>query len=341
MIDSLGDSSVYVEKYSSQTITINSTKNQNGIIEVDDNGNDMIGIYDIGAVDLGNLTTYTYTDKLLIYNDQVDKWGLYSQGEEIRETINWVNGSKYYIKAKYISSDTFSGKTFTIDTAGKNIFKVYVNGREVSTYTRTDSQITVLGIDAMFVDVNINEMTVVVYDSNQTLSDDIVITYQGVSVIFDFEEFIKTGYFDNKPLVREITIFENLTDNHEKEMSIIKNGFRKRGVDVNLGDLFNLEIQTKTGKDFVNYLSFLRKDVHRTIIVNPYNENIIIYNNQKIINGTSKNYDKDGNVTRVQATTDNKITVYTEVERAYGEGEYGLHVYGTKYAIHNTSREMI
>ena len=133
------------------TITINSTKNSNGIIEKNDNDRNIVNYVD-GIRRINKITILT--GNILLFNDL--EWVLFTNSVDFvqKTNINSYYGNlnirddkvlNYKIGASRFLNKNFIGNSLTItgfNSTTHSIFKVFKNGKETIDYTINTGGIT-------------------------------------------------------------------------------------------------------------------------------------------------------------------------------------------------------
>jgi len=147
------DSQYFMENYEETTITITSTENGGGVLETDVLGNylnsGLIGLQSVYKCT--KFTGITSNRYILFHNSDDEMLGMI-KGTYNKQTGD-ISGIKnnfsikgqdliYYKINASIENQEFNGNTVEFDTLGiETIFKVYLNGDEVTAYSRSDGTI--------------------------------------------------------------------------------------------------------------------------------------------------------------------------------------------------------
>ena len=340
LFDNMNNSEMYIEFFSEINITINSSTNENGKILIDDLNNDLIGIFDIGITKLKKLETYTESRKLLLYDTRT--WGLYSQEDVIQNYIDFDNGTNYKIDADieyYSTFDGISQFTFTSLT-DKDIFKVFLNGIEVVDYSKSGDNIIIQGDFLDYIDIIDNDMFIITYSSIQTISFDIIITYDGFNQIFDPIRFLDDCILDKTNLTK-IGFYKSFDITNSRENTKFKNNFEIAPTTFTNDIRNSLNIEHLQDSLFNDIQILVGNNKFRLIQHNPHIGKAIFYNNCSINDGDTSRIAKENNTRRFTVDFGNYIIAGFESELSYyGEGIYGFGTYGAYggYLIFNSRR---
>ena len=340
LFDSMSNSELYVEFFKEINITINSLTNKNGVIKKDDLDNNLTGIMDIGVTKLKKLKTYTESRKLLLYDSRT--WGLYSQGDTIQNYIDFDNGINYKINADIEYYTTFDGTSqfnFTSLT-DKSIFKVFLNGIEVTDYSKNGNNIIIQGIFLDYIDIIDNDMFIITYGTIQTISSDIIITYDGFSQIFDVDRFLDECILDLTDLTK-IGFYKSLDVTNSKENTKFKNNFEMAPITYTNDVRSSLNIENLQDSLYNDIKMLVGNNKFRLIQHNAQMSKVIFYNNCSINDGDTFRMAKENNTRRFTVDFGSYIIAGFEtgldININYGEGIYGYGAYGG-YLIFNSRR---
>lgn len=344
IIDSLTGTQLFVEKKTKITITCNNIKNNNGVLETDDNDNKLISMIDSGDTKLYRLTSYKGDGSVLFYNENTKKPRMVQEGDIIDMALDFTKGTKYFVGAKKIYVDKPSKYKFSCDLTDLHIFKVFLdNGKELKSYRLENDGITIMGNDKMYID-DLSEIVIYAYTSNSTKTIlgskqnySFTIEYFGYEAIFDLNEFMDGEYF-NILTCEEITLFDNL----QLEQTVIKDGVRRdflNAVKSRINSISNsIDLNTFIGDDEIDLPQHVGRDEFRLIAINQSFGRILLINNCTIDDGVSLDYDKEKNGKRCNISCGNYIDINLSNPSLYGVRRYGRGYYGDGTTIYNSSR---
>lgn len=314
MIENIANGSYYFEKYKTVNILINSLNNGEGVILNDVNGNLLEETeFDLGNIQFGYLDVYSgYSGKLLVYDSL--GYDLYSEGDILDMGVQWDNGTRYRINGEKLESSDYSDLSFTfesLDSDTDTIYKAYLNDIEIDTSTLvfSDNIITISSDDSEKIEFFDNILTIVKYSTDQTLVDDILINYESVDKILDFDSFFDLSYFDGKDNIAEYKNFRSLTENIN---STINQTFRRFSSPYERRYSINntLAIEFYKDSDFEDIYNELYGFAFRIVKVSPNPAKIIIWNNCRIKHSSSTKHDINGIDSSYSFTYDNKKEFY-------------------------------
>lgn len=343
-IDNLTGTQLFVEKKTKITITCDSKKNNNGVLEVDDNDNKLISMIDSGDTKMHRLTSYKGSDYVLFYNENTKRTKMVQEGDIIDMALDFVKGTKYFVGAKKIYVEKPNKYKFSCDLTNLNIFKVFLdNGRELKNYRLENDGITIMGNDRMYVN-KLSEIVIYTYVSNSTKvilgskqNYSFVIEYFGYEAIFDLNQFMEGSYFDIS-MCEEITLFERL----KLSESVIKDSTRRHFANAaqsRINSISNsLDMSTFVGDEAIDLPQYVGGDEFRLIAINPSFGRIVLINNCTIDEGVSLDYDKEKNSKEYNISCGNYIDINLSRPSLYGMRKYGRGYYGDGTMIHNSSR---
>ena len=201
LIENYNTSDILFENYDEVEIKINSTYdiNNKGVLEIDSLNNNIGSAIYSGTNTIFACTNYNTTGSLLLYTEK--QWCLINGTFNIedRNVNNIINSIviqqnqpiNYKVSAGITSTSRFNGNTGTLNKnlTGLVVFKVYLNGEEVTDYT----------IDGNLISFNSNYKEygnyaeVIYYDSNQNILKDITLKYYNTykTAYLKYSDFIE------------------------------------------------------------------------------------------------------------------------------------------------------
>lgn len=339
MLDSLTDTYVYFELTSDINITCNNTVNQNGKLEVDDSGNSLISRIDSGDTPLGKLESYNGDDKLLVYNETTNEMELLAEGDLFKLNIDFDKGVDYYLGAKKVLATRISGFTFSADIGTKNVFKVYLDGKDVKFFTYDATTITVQGVSSARVD-DFTKLTVILYDEHAiTDSTEFVISYSNYTTIYQQDDFMNLSYFKAVEFNGEdMEMIQSINPNQEVNKTNIRNSFKNADLSIINKVTNTLEVVSYVLEGYIDLADIVGLNNFRIVLINPFIHRCVIFNNCRMDKGINLSYEKEGNTRKYSLDCGNRIEVTVHGELgAYGEGYYGKGLYGTNTSVINSS----
>lgn len=337
IIDNLTSTRVFLEKKIPITISINANVNNDGVLRVDDLGNELITKIDSGDTMLGRIDKYTGSNKVLFYNRRTRKLRLVSAGESINMPIDFVSGTKFYLGARRIVGERVSDNRFSLELMGDNIFKIFLDtGREIKSYSVDGNTIVVSGIDRYHLD-SLSELVVYTYKTTNAVDEEVVISYQGFDTIFNINTFINNEYFDNFSGI-EAVCFDNLaiTQNTTKDT-------RRANFENSTRSIINtientVSIDTFDGNDTFDIIQYIGSDEFRMCLINSEFGRIVLVNDCRVVDGVNLSFEKEKNTKNITIDCGNYIDIKLSLQALYGRGLYGKGQYGDGTWITNSSR---
>lgn len=344
IIDSLTNTKLFVEKRKPVNIIVNKNTNNNGILEIDENKNPLISELDSGDTELYRLESYNGEDGVLLYNPTTKAMQLAKSGDFLRITIDFEKGTKYYTGAKVITSSKVNvteGSFIVDELGGKNILKIFMNGREIKSYRISLNKIFVLGMDKSLLDYH-SDIVIYAYDSNSISNEiEIVIKYYQYNKIFDVDSFFDETYFQDNFTGEEFINFESLSVEPQVERTMYKRnfGFSKKFRINSISNRVDLNLFLVSGiRDFIEYVG---SSEFRILLVSSLFDRIVIINNCSVSDGVSLVYDKSKNGKKFNIECGNYIDIYKSKPHPYNKGKYGRYKYGGGYIYLDNSHRNV
>ena len=311
IIDSLTNTSMYIEKKVPIEIFANSTINNNGILEVDNNKNNLISPINIGDNILGVLKEYNGIDSVMFYSPINKQICLAKQGDKINIKFDYINGIKYFIGARKIVTCNPVNYVFNCDLTGVKVFKIFADtGREIKNYIVGAGKLTVKGKDRLYID-DFTEITIYVYKQSQLKGTQTYfrLQYDGYSIVYDKNLFISHDYFKVFKGI-EVKLFDSL----ELSQSIIKDTnrdyFQSTANSIVNSVENSIDLQTFIGSGEVDLPIYVGKDEFRIILISQGLERVVLINNCGVGGeGISLIYAKDRNSKKYKISCGNYIEI--------------------------------
>lgn len=321
----------YIEKYKSIKINISATSNSGGILYVDEFNNSLYSTLNVGVSVITKIVGYSsnYQNSLLIYDDNTFTLcrDYVTKGTNKFYPIIHPNlPVKYKINAKsdkILNSD--DSTFFALNLTGRNIFKVRLNNAEILNYTASSTGITVNQV----LDPFENELEVIHYSTNQTITTPFYLTYEGVEVRYNLETKTcdSTTFFDNMTFIE---VFNDLSDSINKTLVNIGNS-RDTNEEQIMTDLENsITLNLPNGR--FDLQDIVEDKPFRLVAYAPMEDIFIYWNNCKISNGITFTVGTDTNNLNTSINFYDRVIVYgnSPVNEAYGSGLYGVGLYGLR-----------
>lgn len=339
VIDNLTATDVYVEKRNLVKILCNNEKNNKGMLEVDENGNNLISNIDSGDTPLYRVSKYTGEGSVLFYNPTTKNMQIVGQSDFLNIDIDFERGTKYYLDAKIISSNKRNKSVFDIELGDYIPLKVFLDGREINTYVSDRNTLTIKGTDTLLLDI-FSEITVYVYKTTNINSPSIELEleYYQYDSIWDKESFFSDIYFEETLKLIPLKCFESLSITQNVGKTTYRDRFMKSSrTKINyIDNISELEIFDTTVD--IDMTQWCGREEFRLIFINPHFGRCILLNNCKIDNGISIVFDKSKNTKKFNLSCGNYIDIKIGEPSAYGAGKYGKGLYGTNTYIYNSHK---
>ena len=319
MIDNQTAQSMYIEKYSTQTITILPEMNSQGKLERDDKNNNLSGLVDLGKAQLQSLDNYPYSYSLLLYNEN-GEFQLVNQNEKISLSLDWDNYTNYKINARKIYSDVYDDitNTFTLNIPESESFGVYLiflNNKPIKSFRIDNNKIKITDGSLKYIDKIYNRLDLIIFGDQTLRNTPITISYLGVSLIYDAP-----------------TYSESITK------ASIKEDFDYRGKTYVNDMSATLDMTFMIDNTHYDLYNQYKGSIFRVIIVNPLVDKIDIYNNCYISDGITFEYNKTTNNRRVVVDVDNRIEILVPSVKPYGKELYNEGYYNGETIIINSKK---
>lgn len=342
MIDNQTAQSMYIEKYSTQTITILPEMNSQGKLERDDKNNNLSGLVDLGKAQLQSLDNYPYSYSLLLYNEN-GEFQLVNQNEKISLSLDWDNYTNYKINARKIYSDVYDDitNTFTLNIPESESFGVYLiflNNKPIKSFRIDNNKIKITDGNLKYIDKIYNRLDLIIFGDQTLRNTPITISYLGVSLIYDYNKFINEEYFPNEPHVEEMILYDAPTYSESITKASIKEDFDYRGKTYVNDMSATLDMTFMIDNTHYDLYNQYKGSIFRVIIVNPLVDKIDIYNNCYISDGITFEYNKTTNNRRVVVDVDNRIEILVPSVKPYGKELYNEGYYNGETIIINSKK---
>lgn len=334
LIDSLTDTSLYIEKKIPLNIIVNKSINNKGVLEIDENKNILISQLDSGDTELYRLESYNGEGGVMLYNSTTKAIQIANTGDFLRVSLDFEKGTKYYIGASLIKSSSVNvvEKSFVLDgLEGKNILKVFMNGRELISYRFSLNKLYILGSERELID-NYSDLVVYAYSSSNIQDEtQFTIKYYQYRKVFDVETFFDQSYFEGIDTGfggEKFINFDSVSIEPQVERSVYKRNFafsKKYRIN-SISNRVDLNLFLVSGiRDLVEYVG---SSEFRILLVNPIFGRIVLINNCTVSDGVGLAYDKNKNTKKFNIECGNYIDIYKAEPHPYNKGKYGKYKYG-------------
>lgn len=338
MIDTTGTpenltaQSLYIEPYKLTKIHITPTINSNGILEKDENNNNLMSKINVGDVKITGVIGIT-TDYLLLHTTDKDKYVLINSiSSNTSYKMIWNKQLMYKIGAKTLYNQPLHSN-YTVDIPNNySLFALYINNLRVK-----DSELSVNGQTVTLseklrnkLDLVYNVINMVVYKTDQTITTPIELHYSSVKEFFNADTFKDESYFTTNK-IREHINYESLKYDEEITNETFGNERRKEVLRTNM--IAKLNLSYFVGENFVDFGNDLLGKVFRIIVSHPNTKTMEIYPNCKVVSGYKKDYAKEKNTVEVEIQCDGRYEIHFGTRpqltnRPYNSGTYNNGIYG-------------
>lgn len=344
VIDNLTSTDVYIEKKQLIKIICDKTTNSNGLLEIDALNNPLITMIDSGDTPLYRLSEYSGNKKVMLYNPTTKQLRLLGNGEFIDINIDFIKGTQYFLEAERIKSTNVNKNIFNINLNGNNIFKIFLDGTELTRYDidRENNTITILGIEKNLLD-DFSQIVCWTYKSNTipaSSNDKFVIEYYNYQTIWDQESFHDGTYFESFK-GEELNTFDSLSINQSITKTNYKNNFNNSYRNIINSVENTIDINIFNISDKVTMTQYVGNEEFRMILNNPLYGRVVLINNCRLDNGVSLSFEKEKNLERLSIPCGNYIDIQISDPSIYGKGKYGKGQYGSGAWIYNSARREV
>ncbi|MGL4425062.1 MAG: hypothetical protein ACRCTC_02270 [Cetobacterium sp.] len=359
IIDSLTSTKVYVEKKGLVTIIGNSSTNNLGLLEVDSNNNKLISNIDSGDTPLYRLSEYNGAGGLMLYNPTTKSIQIAHRGDFLNVGIDFEKGTRYHVGAKLLKATKHRGRVFEIQLARLIVFKVFMDGREIRHYEKTDNSITVIGNDGLMVD-DFSELVIYAYEDTRLFDDTFVgtrkenqsltpkefaisssnsfeIEYYQYERVLDLESFKDETYFDEFKGIA-VDCFESTSISQSVSKTMYRGGFRFAN-NTRLNSIDNTaDFNVFGASGLVDFVQYVGNEEFRIIFLNMEYGRFILLNNCIIDNGVGIVLEKEKNTKKFTLSCGNYIDINMSGEDGYGKKRYGRSIYGSGIWVYNSHK---
>lgn len=330
--ENLTAQSLYIEPYKITKIHITPTINQNGVLEKDENNNNLMSKINVGDVKITGVIGIT-TDYLLLHTTDKDKYVLINSiSSNTSYKMIWNKQLMYKIGAKTLYNQPLHSN-YTVDIPNNySLFALYINNLRVK-----DSELSVNGQTVTLseklrnkLDLVYNVINMVVYKTDQTITTPIELHYSSVKEFFNADTFKDESYFTTNK-IREHINYESLKYDEEITNETFGNERRKEVLRTNM--IAKLNLSYFVGENFVDFGNDLLGKVFRIIVSHPNTKTMEIYPNCKVVSGYKKDYAKEKNTVEVEIQCDGRYEIHFGTRpqltnRPYNSGTYNNGIYG-------------
>ena len=330
--ENLTAQSLYIEPYKITKIHITPTINQNGMLEKDENNNNLMSKINVGDVKIDSVLGIT-TDYLLIYTSDKDKYMLInSTSSNTYYKMVWNKKLMYKIGAKTLYNQKLHSN-YTIDIPSNySLFALYINNNRVkdNEYSITGQIITLSQKLRNKLDLVYNTVNMVVYKTDQTIITPIELHYLSVKEFFNSITFRDESYFTTNN-IREHINYESLKYDEEITNETFGNERRKEIIRTNM--IPKLTLSYFVGENFIDFGNELLGKTFRVIVNHPNTKTMEIYPNCIVTSGYKKDYAKEKNTVEIEIQCDGRYEIQFGTQsqltnRPYNSGTYNNGIYG-------------
>jgi hypothetical protein len=330
--ENLTSQSLFIEEYKLTKIHISTTENNNGVLEKDENNNNLNSKLNVGDVKIESVIG-VITDNLLLYTSDKNKYMLInSSSNNTSYKMVWDKPIMYKIGAKTLYNQILnSNHTINIPNT-YSLFALYINNNRIQ-----DNEFTIVGqvitLSTKLVkklDLVYNTVNMVVYPTNQTITTPIELHYLSVKEFFNATTFRDESYFNNNN-IREHINYESFKYDEEITNETYGNDRRKNILRTNM--IAKINISYFVGEHFLDFANDLLGKTFRIVINHPNTNSMEIFPNCVVTSGYKKDYAKEKNTVEVEIQTDGRYEIKFEnqptlVNRPYNSGTYNNGIYG-------------
>lgn len=341
IVDNLTAMETYVETQSLLKIIGNTTTNSNGLLEKDSNNNELITVIDSGDTPLYRLAVYTGIDGLMLYNPTTKNIQIAKEGDFLNVAVDFTRGTKYYIGAKLIKSTSVNvlNGSFEVPLNGLNVFKIFMDGRELKSYSINNNTISIYGNDRRLLD-NFSELIIYAYQTTVIDNDSIMfeIEYYQYEVIWDKDLFFDSDYLESIKGIN-INCFESMSINQSVTKTLYRGGF-KRSTKSRINSIDNtVDLNIFSGLGFIDMLQYVGTNEFRMIFINPASGRCILLNNCRNDNGVSLILEKSKNTKKFNLSCGNYIDMQHSEPSIYSNGRYSKGLYSSDMWVYNSHKK--
>lgn len=341
VIDNLTSMDVFIETKSLLKIIGTSTINSTGTIEVDSNNNNLISEIDSGDTPLYRLASYKGNNGFMLYNPTTKNLQIANEGDFLDIDIDFEKGTKYYIGAKLIKSTSVNktNGSFEIPLDGLNIFKIFMDGRELKSHATSNNVITIYGSDRLLID-DFSELVVYAYETTNITSAEPLfeIEYYQYETIWNRDSFVDESYFDEIKGIY-VNCFESTSINQNVTKTAYRGGF-KYSTKTRINSIDNTaDFNIFSASGFIDMVQYVGVNEFRMIFANHSMGRYILLNNCRNTNGTSLILEKSKNMKKFNLSCGNYIDIELGESSRYGKDRYGRGLYGSNVWIINSHRK--
>ncbi|MGL6185539.1 MAG: hypothetical protein ACRC1T_09205 [Clostridium chrysemydis] len=341
IIDSLTTMEVFIEMKSLLRIVGNSSVNSTGTLEIDSNNNSLISEIDSGDTPLYRLSVYNGKNGLMLYNPTTKYLQIANEGDFLNVDIDFERGTKYYIGSKLIKSVSVNreNSSFEVPLDGLNIFKIFMDGRELKSHSTKNNTITIYGNDRLLID-DFSELVVYAYETTNITSEDNIfeIEYYQYETVWNKDTFLDGSYFEEIKGIY-VNCFESTSINQSVTKTMYRGRF-KYATESRINSIDNTaDFSVFSASEFIDMVQYIGTNEFRMIFANSSMGRYVLLNNCRNTNGTSLILEKSKNTKKFNLSCGNYIDIEMSSSSKYGEGRYGRKLYGSNIWVINSHRK--
>jgi len=281
-----------IDILSENTITISSITNQSGDLLVDDNNNDISGsVVGCGKKDIVQMTANT-NGGILLYNDEDDYFqfidNIFTESDNEKFfLLTMYKNNKYRINSlKELSTSISGGDKIDMDLTSKSVFKVFLNSTEITSYTVSDTGVTITGDDVDYIKEYTNRAIVYTYSTSQTVSGTTTFKYYSPVNFYsdDINDYIDESFFSG---MLKLCNFDNFSNNHSRAFINVDKAYATNQRQESINRTISMSLTYK--EDLWKYVGV---NFFRIVGWSTKLKRLIIFNNCLIQNGEDFQFQK-------------------------------------------------
>ncbi|MGL5961941.1 MAG: hypothetical protein ACRCZ0_08310 [Cetobacterium sp.] len=337
IIDNLADTGLFIDTKTTCSITISPELNKDGVLSEDNFGNNLISIIDSGYTPLGMLVKYHGGSGLLIHNTSTQQHGVFVEGDVIGIPVDFDKGLRYYLDAEVVYPQGRDNDKFIVDLKGKRIFKISVDGKNITNYSQTTDGIIIKGVDALLLD-RFSELVVYIYsDTPPQNYGDIVAQisykqYRSIEVWDNNEEGLDTSYLEGGEVL-EVNTFEKLNISPTVTHTEIGRPFSSGYDFITNSSNLKVSLDIFFASEEVPIDKYVGDSEFRLVLSNPIFGRCILVNNCRLDGTDGLTLDKAKNVANISIRASNLVDILVSKSTTYGEDEYSKGGFGKNILV--------
>lgn len=327
----------YIEPYKNIKINITPSVNQNGILSVDEFGNEIYSLINVGTTKIKSVIGYTsnYADYLLIYNNH--NYCLFKDfivNDKFGFIIHPNTPTKYKINTKisYVENSD-DNAFFSINLTNRTIFKLKLNNKEIKDFIYDANGVTIS--DSSVLDPFENSIEIIHYSTTQNISNSFYITYLGVENRYDLDvQTCEPTFFDN---MKALETSESLSDSISRTLLDIGN-YHENSENKIVSETENI-ISLTTYDGSFDLVSIVGDNPFRIVAYDMMADIMLYWAGCRIFSGTGYSVASSGNIKNYSINFEDRVQIFgvspvvAYGENVYGYGHYSMRVVSSNYGI--------